>query len=235
MPPAKAFTMAPVPKLAGLEYGLVIFDCDGVLIDSEVIACEAVATVLRRFGYDLTPAAVSRRFAGYQDRRIADELMAEGGPELPRDFPARCAAEAMAAFPGRLQALAGARELLEALARPFCVASNSGAERLRYSLEVAGLRDLFPAKRRFSAQAVARPKPAPDLHLHAAAQLRADPVTVLVVEDSLSGVAAAKAAGMTVIGFCGAAHLEPGHEARLQRAGAAFCVASHQELADLLL
>jgi HAD superfamily hydrolase (TIGR01509 family) len=222
-------------RKSGKMPALVIFDCDGVLIDSEVIACEAVAAVLQEFGYDLGAEAVSARFAGYQDSKIAEELVAEGGPSLPRDFAARCAAQAMAEFPGRLTALTGVRDLLQTLTVPFCVASNSGRERLRCGLEVAGLLSFFPDHIRFSAQDVARPKPAPDLHLLAAKSMGAAPADSLVIEDSPGGVTAAKAAGMRVIGFCGAAHLEPGHEKTLSVHGADACVLSFSDLATHLL
>lgn len=210
---------------------MVILDCDGVLIDSEVIACEAVALVLERFGYTLEPIEVARRFAGFQDREIARQLMQAGGPRLPEDFPQRCAAEAMARFPNDLKAVAGARDFLKGLRQPFCVASNSGRERLRVGLEVAGLLPFFPDHLRFSAQDAPRPKPAPDLHLLAAARLGAAPGDTLVIEDSPSGVAAAKAAGMRVIGFCGASHLGPGHEELLLSRGAERCVQGFSELA----
>lgn len=199
---------------------LIVFDCDGVLIDSEILACQAVADELSDLGHDYPAEVISRRFAGARDTEIAASVTHETGCRLPRDFADRVAARALRRFENELNPLAGAAELLAELTMPKCVASNSQAARLERSLEVAGLRHYFAPDAVFSADSVPRGKPAPDLHLYAARRMGADPAASLVIEDSESGVTAAHAAGMAVLGFVGASHANACQGERLRRAGA---------------
>ena len=126
-------------------------------------------------------------------------------------------------------------QVLELLPTPKCVASNSQLERLDYSLRVVGLRGHFPANAVFSAAQVEAAKPAPDLHLYAARTLGADPARTLVVEDSVTGVQAARAAGMTALGFVGASHVKADQDAKLYAAGADHVVPDAAALCAHLL
>jgi len=199
---------------------LIIFDCDGVLIDSEVLASRVVAEALGDLGFRYSAHDMETRFAGFTDKAIAEAVSAETGKAVPEDFPERVARRAIAVFETELQSISGIEAVLEGLALPKCVASNSQPDRLEYSLKVVGLRHHFPARGVFSAAFVKEAKPAPDLHLHAAQAFGAAPERSIVIEDSVTGVQAARAAGMTAIGFLGASHVKPGQDAKLRAAGA---------------
>jgi HAD superfamily hydrolase (TIGR01509 family) len=194
--------------------GLVIFDCDGVLVDSEPIANRVFARMLAEQGLEFTQAQMFDLFVG---RTFADCLASVAerlGHPLPADFEDehdRCLSEALAA---ELMPVPGVRQVLDGLTAPFCVASNGAPDKLRFSLHKVGLLPRFEG-RLFSAAEVARGKPAPDLFLHAARRLGVAPAACIVVEDSPAGVAAGVAAGMTVLGF---AACMPA--ARLREAGA---------------
>ena len=221
---------------AGPGFDLVIFDCDGVLVDSEALSCAVLAELLTELGCPTDGPEVARRFAGLTDRAIAAQVTAERGIVLPEDFARQVSRRAIAAFEGRLQAVPGAHEAVAAATGPRCVASNSGPARLERCLEIVGLRDRFPADGLFSSAQVAQPKPAPDLHLHAAAAFAAEPGRCVVIEDSATGVAAAVAAGMTAIGFVGAGHIENRHRhaARLREEGAGRVIDDLRDLSAAL-
>ena len=184
---------------------LLIYDCDGVLVDSETIACTALAEVMTGLGHTMTAADVMREFGG---RRLADVLRrAEAllGRPIPADVGERAGRDLLARFRRELRPVDGAASAVQALPYRRCVASSSTPERLHLSLEVTGLAPLF-APHVYSADEVAHGKPAPDLFLYAAARCGADPADAIVIEDSLPGIAAARAAGMIAIGFAGAGH-----------------------------
>lgn len=208
---------------------LVIFDCDGVLIDSEPIANRVLAERLEAIGISLPLAEVMRRFVGRTRAgclELANEL---SGRELPPGFAEDWDAALFAAFDRELKPIDGVVDLLRGLALPFCVASNSSPERMRASLRAARLSPFFPG-RMFSAAEVAKPKPAPDLFQHAAKSLGAVPSRCVVIEDTPTGVRAAVAAGMTVFGYASGAHSDP---AALQMEGATV-FGDMKELAALL-
>ncbi len=187
---------------------LLIFDCDGVLIDSETLACQAIADELAGWGLRYDGAEVAKRFAGFTDQQIADQVTHETGISLPNDFPLRVQNRALAAFEISLMTPPGIHELLRSDQRPRCVASNSGRSRLHRALEIVELLNFFGARNLFSAEQVPKPKPAPDLHLLAADRFGFAPKDCLVIEDSGTGVQAARNAGMQVVGFLGATHLD---------------------------
>jgi HAD superfamily hydrolase (TIGR01509 family) len=188
-----------------VRFALVIFDCDGVLIDSEPIANRVLSDQLARIGLRLHPDEVMRRFVG-RTRAGCLELAAELlGRELPPGFGAAWDKALFEAFAADLRAIEGIEDVISSMAMKLCVASNSSRERMRVSLRAAGLLPRFEG-RLFSAQDVARPKPAPDLFLHAAASMGAAPGDCAVVEDTPTGVEAAVAAGMAVFGYAGGAH-----------------------------
>jgi HAD superfamily hydrolase (TIGR01509 family) len=200
--------------------GAVVFDCDGVLVDSELLAAPILAQVLTELGLPTTAADVDRDFKGRSwedglDVIRARRAGAEPWPELRDRYRERL----FAAFDAELQAVDGIAHALDALDEagiPRCVASSGDHERIRRGLRAAGLLDRFPDAAIFSVEDVAHGKPAPDLFLHAAAQMSVGPAATVVVEDSPAGVQAGVAAGMRVLGY---AHDAPAANA-LRAAGA---------------
>jgi HAD superfamily hydrolase (TIGR01509 family) len=213
---------------------LVIFDCDGVLVDSEMIAARVTAGLLAEIGANISPEDVLSAFVGLDSNATRRRIEVDHGITLPTDYDARGARYLEAAFQAELRPIAGVKPLLESLDVPFCVASNSGHTRLYQTFSATGLAPLVEG-RIFSADDVDRGKPAPDLFLHAAAQMGGIPADrCLVVEDSITGVTAACAAGMRVIGFCGGSHIRPGHDARLRALGAEAIVMDYDALGAFL-
>jgi len=202
-----------------LPLDLIIFDCDGVLVDSEVISCRVHAEVLTRHGYPITAEQVFARFLGRSALAANREVEAELGRALPDDFDAQLKAALFDEFTVSLQAVPHVAEALAAIATPVCVASSGTPDKIRTSLTHTGLLPRL-APHIFSATQVAHGKPAPDLFLFAAAQMGAAPGRCLVVEDSVPGVTAARAAGMTAFGFAGGSHCRAGHTEALIAAGA---------------
>jgi HAD superfamily hydrolase (TIGR01509 family) len=198
---------------------LVIFDCDGVLIDSELIGARVEAAELSRIGIPLAEDEILTRFLGMTAEAMYHALEIEYRCTLPTGFAATVQAEIDAAFERDLQVIPGIHETLDRLAVASCVASSSTLARLRHSLGLTGLYARF-APHVFSAEQVAHGKPAPDLFLHAAAKMSCAPARCLVIEDSISGVRGAAAAGMRAWGFIGGGHCVDGHDARLRDAGA---------------
>jgi HAD superfamily hydrolase (TIGR01509 family) len=185
---------------------LVIFDCDGVLIDSEVISARMLIAELKGYGIDMDMSFVSRHFLGRSYPVVLKEVRERWGVALPERFEADYRARLLAAFEQTLRPMAGVEGVIGALGLPYCLATSSSPERLRRSLDITGLAPLFDGVC-FTASDVARGKPAPDLFLHAAARMGADPARCLVIEDSLNGVRAGLAAGMEVWRFIGGSHL----------------------------
>lgn len=184
---------------------LVIFDCDGVLIDSEAISARMLVAEMQARGIGIDLDYVARHFLGRSYPVVLKTIREEFGVALPQSFEDDYRRRLLAAFETELAIMPGVRGAIEALDRPFCLATSSSAPRLKRSLEIVGLDGLF-AGRTTTASEVARGKPAPDLFLRAAAKMGAAPERALVIEDSLNGVAAARAAGMEVWRFTGGAH-----------------------------
>lgn len=188
-----------------MAFELVIFDCDGVLVDSEPIANRVLSERLAEVGLHMDVDEVMRRFVGRTREgclELASELL---GRTLPAGFAAAWDAALFRAFEVELKPVAGVVEVIRALPVPICVASNSSRERMAVSLRAAGLLPFFDG-RMFSAAEVARPKPAPDLFLHAAAAMGAPPGRCAVIEDTPTGVRAGVAAAMAVYGYAGGGH-----------------------------
>ena len=224
---------AVVAALPVTEIALVIFDCDGVLIDSELIGCRVEVEALTRAGLRITLEEILERFTGITSKETFRTLEREQGRQLPADFAQRVGVATRAAFERELVAIAGIHAALERIALPVCVASSSSPARLEHSLRVTRLFERF-TPRIFSAVTVGRGKPAPDLFLHAAARMATPPARCLVVEDSIPGVQAGVAAGMRVLGFTGGSHCAPDHSLRLLAAGAARAFADMTLLPGLL-
>jgi len=213
---------------------LVIFDCDGVLVDSEPISLAITRAALARHGLEIGEAESREVLLGISAKSAREIAESRLGSALPETFEADLAREAIAAFERDLRGIANVREAIEALGRPVCVASSSSPERIQASLRIVGYADLF-GPRVFSAQQVANGKPAPDLLLHAAAQLGVAAADCLVVEDSAAGVTAATRAGMSVFGFTGGAHVSGAdYAARLTNAGAMLTFDDMRELPALI-
>jgi HAD superfamily hydrolase (TIGR01509 family) len=181
---------------------LVIFDCDGVLVDTERIAVRIDVVVLARLGWTLTEAEVIERFMGRSDEEMTREIEAHLGRPLPASWEEPFRHLYREAFAAELEPVPGIVEALDAIAIPTCVASSGTHEKIRFTLGLTGLYERF-AGRIFSASEVARGKPAPDLFLHAAARMGVSPAGCAVVEDSSYGVEAARAAGMRAFGYAG--------------------------------
>jgi HAD superfamily hydrolase (TIGR01509 family) len=220
-------------QLLNANLDLVIFDCDGVLVDSEVISCRAHAEVLTRHGYPITPEQVLARFLGVSDREARLIIEKEIGRSLPDDLEAQVKAATLKFYAGDLQAIANVGDAIDAISFPKCVASSGTPEKIRHGLTCCGLYDQL-APHIFSATQVKRGKPAPDLFLFAAEQMKAAPERCVVIEDSIPGVTGARTAGMMVLGFHGGSHCAPGHAAMLRAAGATVTFDNMRQLPDLI-
>jgi HAD superfamily hydrolase (TIGR01509 family) len=215
------------------NFELIIFDCDGVLVDSEVISCRAHADTLTRHGYPITADQVLTRFLGVSDREARMIIEAELGRDLPGDFEAQMAQAALQRYADDLRTIPYIGEAIAAIDLPKCVASSGTPEKIRHGLTCAGLYDLL-APHIFSASQVKRGKPAPDLFLFAAAQMGMSPERCVVVEDSIPGIAGALAAGMTILGFHGGSHCRPGYDDTLRAAGAVMAFDDMRQLPGLI-
>lgn len=181
---------------------MVVFDCDGVLLDSERLAVRVDAVVLASLGWELSEEEIVHRFVGRSHAHMVGEIEAHLGRPLPVGWEEEVQPLYDHAFETELRPVEGVVQALDCLQLPTCVASSSSHARLRRTLGLTGLYNRF-AGRIFSAEDVARGKPAPDLFLHAAARMGVDPARCVVVEDSQYGVAAARAAGMRSFGYAG--------------------------------
>jgi HAD superfamily hydrolase (TIGR01509 family) len=212
---------------------LVIFDCDGVLVDSEILACQVICQTLDEIGLTMSVDTAIASLVGLDEKAGRLRLEAIHGVSLPADFEAMLSGRLDEAFNTQLRPIAGIADLLRGLDRPYCVASNSGHQRLRGTFSATGLASLVEG-RVFSADDVVRGKPAPDLFLHAARTMGGvPPERCLVIEDSVTGVTAARAAGMRVVGFCGGGHILPGHDQRLLSLGADCILTGYDQFAGL--
>ncbi|MCR9138898.1 MAG: HAD family hydrolase [Alphaproteobacteria bacterium] len=205
--------------MAGFD--LIIFDCDGVLVDSEIIAAQVEAKLLTEAGYPIDAAGIAERFAGmsWKDMLLTVEKesqvplqasLLEGTEKLLDDRLARS-----------VKGIAGVASAVGRIDLPRCICSNSSLKRIKSMLTRAGTYELF-TPHIFSAKDIADmpTKPAPDIFQHAAKTMNADPANTVVLEDSVHGIEGALAAGMRVVGFTGASHTYPSHADRLTEAGA---------------
>ncbi len=188
-------------------FDLVIFDCDGVLIDSEIISARMLIEELARLGVAIDLDYVALNFLGRSYPTVMAQIRQEFRLDLPADFEDRYRDRLLEAFRSDLKIMPGILEVLDHLGVPFCVATSSSPRRVEMSLGLTGLADRI-GDRVFTASQVARGKPAPDLFLLAADRMGHAPGRTLVIEDSLTGVRAALAAGMTVWRFVGGSHFK---------------------------
>ena len=209
----------------------IIFDCDGVLVDSEVLALEIELISLKEIGLEFDVEAYQKRHLGTTSteffREIGNDYRAKFREPLPEGFPERVGARYKEAFSTRLEVIPDVHAALQAVSSPMAVASGSSPTGLQQKLTHADLIQFF-GEHVYSSHQVERGKPAPDLFLFAANALGVDPATCVVIEDSAKGVQAAVAAGMRAIGFTGGGHCLPGHGEGLLAEGAERVV-SHME------
>jgi len=185
-----------------LRFELLILDCDGVVVDSEPITTRVLAGMLNELGVLIEADEVARRFTGHTFARTLELIAELRAAPLPRDFVPDYRDRTYAAMERELKPVEGIESALDQISIPYCIASNGPHEKMRKTLDITSLLPRFEG-RMFSSADVAHGKPFPDLFLHAASQFAMPPSACLVIEDSASGIAAARAAGMSVYGFSG--------------------------------
>ena len=201
---------------------LMIFDCDGVLIDSEVLAATAVSATLMECGLDLSVEQAVDRYVGISTVSMKKMIESEFQRMLPDDFATQIHNNVNAILENELVEVPGADHVLSRLKGPRCIASSSSLKGIKRSLRVTNLEKYFPAEVIFSSEMVASGKPAPDLFLLAASEMGVSAEDCVVIEDSVPGVTGATAAGMRVIGFAGGSHVRNDHHECLRSAGASI-------------
>lgn len=215
------------------QLDLIIFDCDGVLVDSEIIGINLTRWLLQQHGIVISFEAFCTHYSGLAWNELMTKVRDENAVHLPETLQRRFYDDLYNEFKGKLRRISGTYEVISHLGYPKCICSNSGPEQLDFMLKRVGLNSLFQ-ENIFSAVDLGpnRGKPQPDIFLHAAQVMRAAPENTLVLEDSIHGVTAAKRAGMTVIGFTGGAHSWHDHAGRLKAAGADRVMNSMYQLPD---
>ncbi len=213
---------------------LVIFDCDGVLIDSEAITSRIEFQALRSMGCLLSMEDYLDRSLGVTEEDLLwDTIASEWDVTLPEDFGTRLRAEVRESLAKELLPIEGVKKVLAAMPYQDCVASGATTQRLEFTLSVAGLAERFKG-RCFSGAMVRQGKPAPDVFLLAAEKMGFEPRDCIVVEDSVNGVRAAVSAGMSVLGFIGASHCRPGLESKLRELGCSEIFSKMEKLPSLI-
>jgi HAD superfamily hydrolase (TIGR01509 family) len=202
------------------ECQLVIFDCDGTLMDSETIAAQVELEMMEPYGLKMSPQEFIIRFAGTSSTYFKTTMEEELGRALPDDHDAKVDAALLERLWREVKAVDGVHAMLDRLDQPRCVASNAGAEKLKVELSRAELWDRFRPYVYSVLELNLPAKPDPALFLHAAREFEADPTACMVLEDSVPGIQAAKAAGMRAVGFTGGSHTYQGHADALTEAGA---------------
>ncbi|MCP4316388.1 MAG: HAD family hydrolase [Hyphomicrobiales bacterium] len=202
-------------------FDLIIFDCDGVIVDSEIIAAQQEAKLLTDAGYPIEAMDLAERFSGMNWKNILLEVEKEANIPLQASLLDKSEKLLDARLAKSVKGIEGVRQAAIRVNLPRCICSNSMPERITAMLKRTGYLELF-APHIFSAAVIGekRPKPAPDVFVHAAREMRVDARRTVVLEDSVHGIGGARAAGMRVIGFTGASHTYPSHADRLTEAGA---------------
>lgn len=209
---------------------LVIFDCDGVLVDSEIVAARVEAEMLREAGYEITAEEIAQRYSGLTFRDILMSIEKEAEMLFQASLIDHAETRVDQRLRREVKAIAGVAQAVAMLAVRKCICSNSTGERIAAMLKKTGLAPLFDVIFSSLETPSKRPKPAPDVFLYAAEKMEAEPARTFVIEDSVHGIAGARAAGMRVIGFTGASHSHPNHADMLMEAGAETTI---HRMADL--
>ncbi|MCZ2203869.1 HAD family hydrolase [Bartonella sp. A05] len=219
------------------QIDLIIFDCDGVLVDSEYLVAKIGSQLLKQAGYEISPAELSERYAGLIFVDILKKIEQETGKPISAHLIDKVSDLFRAQMKTELHAIHGIRKAIETVKShyPYCICSNSRSADIKQMLITVNLYDLFDNKI-FSALEVGtqKPKPAPDVFLFAAKESSAQPMNTIVIEDSIHGVKAATSAGMRVIGFTGGSHSYLGHSNALADAGAETVISKHAHLPEVL-
>lgn len=197
---------------------LIIFDCDGVLVDSEIIANKCFSDYLNAHGIPTTPSEVIEKHVG-RSMASCKIMLEQSGHSLPDSFVDDIRSNMLEALSHGIDPIAGIHQALDQIDLPVCVASSGRFVKIRQSLKLTNLSAYFEDNI-FSASQVDHPKPAPDLFLLAAKTMGFDPARALVIEDSSVGVQGGVSAHMNVVGFTGGSHCEPGHGHALRQRGA---------------
>ena len=215
--------------MSGLD--LIIFDCDGVLVDSEIIAAKVESALLTEAGYPISVEEMGERFAGMTWKNILLQVEKESDIPLSAQLLDKSEQLLDARLAREVKIIDGVKFALSRITTPRCICSNSSGARLDMMLEKVSLKPYF-APHIFSAKDLGadRVKPKPDIFLHGAKQMNVAPERALVIEDSVHGIHGARAAGMRVVGFTGASHTYPSHADRLTDAGAETVIS---RMADL--
>ncbi|WP_455475762.1 HAD family hydrolase [Bartonella sp. B17] len=221
------------------QIDLVIFDCDGVLVDSEYLAAKIGSQLLKQIGYEISPEEVSRLYSGLTFLDILKKVEQETEKPISAHLVDKMENLFRKQIKTELRAIDGIREAVEAIKSryPYCICSNAASIDIKEMLTIVGLYDLFDDKDKiFSAPEVGtkKSKPAPDVFLFATRQLHAKPTNTVVIEDSIYGVRAATTAGMRVIGFTGGSHSYLSHSNALVDAGAETSITKHAHLVEVL-
>ena len=211
----------------------ILFDNDGTIVDSEIIAVRATLQLLRPYGFDMSEQEYSRRFPGLLERDILAIIHREHGVTVGEDYFERLRELHTTGFENGLQVIPGMEAIFRGVRVPKSMVSNGSIRHVLRCLEQVGLHEALDGLI-FSAEQVARPKPHPDVYCFALEQLALHPSETIAVEDSPTGVAAAKEAGLRVVGFLGAAHIYDGHGERLLQAGADILAADAAALRIIL-
>jgi HAD superfamily hydrolase (TIGR01509 family) len=210
--------------------GLIIFDCDGVLIDSEIVVCRITSEELTRLGYPTTVEQVIDRFAGRSEREMVAEIERDWARPVPAEFFERIRLRIHEAYASELRIMPGIADVLARLRVNVCVASSSYPAKLALGLRAVGLYERFVPDI-ISASYVTHGKPAPDVFVYAAGWMKMPVADCLVIEDSVPGERAAVGAGMRVFGFAGGSHCRPSLAGRLLDAGAECVLDDFAQLA----
>jgi HAD superfamily hydrolase (TIGR01509 family) len=215
-----------------MNFDLIIFDCDGVLIDSELLSNRSEVEFLKNFGIEFDLTDYMDRFVGKNTKDVLKGIELLHGMKLSEESWKLVEDNTSKVFQTELKPITGIFELLASTDKAKCVASSSSLERLDLTLRITGLFDRF-SPHIFSAEQVDRSKPAPDLFLFAAKQMQVHPNRCVVIEDSLTGVRAGVAAS-TVLGYAGGSHIQPGHQAKLLEEGAIEVFSEMSQLSNWL-
>ncbi|WP_455474447.1 HAD family hydrolase [Bartonella sp. B30(2025)] len=221
------------------QIDLVIFDCDGVLVDSEYLAAKIGSELLKKTGYEISPEEMSRGYSGLSFLNILKKIEQETKKPISAYLVDKMEDLFRKQIKTELRAIDGIKEAVEAIKScyPYCICSNASSVDIKEMLTIVGLYDSFSDQDKiFSAPEVGtkKTKPAPDVFLFAAQKLNAEPKNTIVVEDSIYGVQAAVKAGMRVIGFTGGSHSYLSHSNALVDAGAETAITKHAHLLEVL-
>ena len=219
-------------KMSNID--LVIFDFDGVLVDSETMGCQIWSDVFAKHGMTVPAQDILEKYTGKTGTLICSLIEREYGYEIPDNFLDEVNETTESVMAKELKTVDGVAETMPLLKTPVCIASGSRPKRLNMCLDVTGLRKYFPDETVFSSHYVKNGKPAPDIFLYAAEKMRVAPQKCLVVEDSASGIVGAKAAGMRAFGFIGASHCTPARGVQLTQSGAELLFGDFTELPALI-